>query len=105
MRPVAVALLLLLPALPAGPDAEPARVEAPGLNNVYRLTDQLFSGSSPEGDEGFRSLRKLGVKTVLSVDGAKPDVARAHAYGLRYVHLPVGYDGISREQALRIARA
>jgi protein tyrosine phosphatase (PTP) superfamily phosphohydrolase (DUF442 family) len=85
--------------------SDPAKVEAPGLHNVYRLTDQLFSGSSPEGDEGFRSLQKLGVKTILSVDGARPDVALAHQYGLRYVHLPFGYDGVPRDQALRIARA
>jgi protein tyrosine phosphatase (PTP) superfamily phosphohydrolase (DUF442 family) len=82
-----------------------ARVEAPGLHNVFHLSDRLYSGSSPDGAEGFASLRRLGVRTVLSVDGARPDVALAHAYGLRYVHLPIGYDGVPREQALRIARA
>jgi hypothetical protein len=65
----------------------------------------LYSGSSPEGDAGFRSLHELGVKTVISVDGARPDVDRARQYGLRYVHLPIGYDGVPRAQALRIARA
>jgi hypothetical protein len=85
--------------------SDPAKVEAPGLHNVYRITDTLFSGSSPEGDAGFRSLQNLGVKTVLSVDGARPDVELAHKYGLRYVHLPIGYDGVPREQALRIAKA
>jgi protein tyrosine phosphatase (PTP) superfamily phosphohydrolase (DUF442 family) len=87
------------------PPADPAKVEAAGLHNVYRITDKLLSGSSPEGDEGFESLRRLGVRTVLSVDGARPDVERAHKYGLRYVHLPVGYDGVPPEQALRIAKA
>src|SRR5207302_312223 len=56
-------------------------------------------------DEGFRSLRDLGVKTVISVDGAKPDLARARRYGLRYVHVPIGYDGVPEQQALRLARA
>src|SRR5690242_3938505 len=86
---------------PAAPD--PARVEAAGLHNVYRITDRLYSGSSPDGDEGFRSLQQLGIKTILSVDGARPDVALAHKYGMRYVHLPIGYDGMPRDQALRIA--
>ena len=80
-------------------------VDAPGLHNVYRLTDKLLSGSSPEGDEGFASLQKLGVKTVLSVDGARPDVARARRFGLRYVHLPIGYDGVPEGQGRRIAKA
>jgi protein tyrosine phosphatase (PTP) superfamily phosphohydrolase (DUF442 family) len=85
--------------------SDPAAVQAPELHNVYRITDGLYSGSSPDGEEGFRSLQKLGVKTVISVDGARPDVDLAHKYGMRYVHLPFGYDGVPRDQALRIARA
>ncbi len=86
-------------------DPLPIPVEAPGLHNVYRLTDRLYSGSSPEGEVGFRSLRSLGIRTVLTVDGAKPDVAGAGKFGLRYVHLPIGYDGVPRQQGLRIGRA
>jgi hypothetical protein len=95
MRPVARTLFLLFAACVAScgpreppddspaaqqqaPPSDPANVEAPGLHNVHRITDTRFSGSSPEGDEGFRSLQKLGVKTVLSVDGARPDVELAH---------------------------
>jgi protein tyrosine phosphatase (PTP) superfamily phosphohydrolase (DUF442 family) len=85
--------------------SDPARVEAPGLHNVFRLADNLYSGSSPDDDEGFRSLRKLGVQTVVSVDGARPDLARARRFGLRYVHLPIGYDGVPQQQAMRIAKA
>lgn len=80
-------------------------VEATGLHNVYRLTDKLLSGSSPEGEEGFRSLQKLSVRTIISVDGSRPDVELARRYGLRYVHLPIGYDGVPPEQGRRIARA
>jgi protein tyrosine phosphatase (PTP) superfamily phosphohydrolase (DUF442 family) len=83
----------------------PEKVEAAGLHNVYRITARLYSGSSPEGDAGFTSLVKLGIKTILSVDGARPDVERAKKYGLRYVHLPIGYDSVSQSQALKIARA
>src|SRR5262249_25055290 len=91
---------------PSGRTAsDQAGIKAPGLHNVYRITNKLLSGSSPDGDEGFRSLQKLGVRTVISVDGARPDVERAHKYGLRYVHLPIGYDGVPPEQSLRIARA
>jgi protein tyrosine phosphatase (PTP) superfamily phosphohydrolase (DUF442 family) len=80
-------------------------MEAKGLHNVYRITDKLISGSSPDGDEGFESLKALGVKTIISVDGARPDLDRARKYGLRYVHLPTGYDGISRPQVLQLAKA
>jgi protein tyrosine phosphatase (PTP) superfamily phosphohydrolase (DUF442 family) len=85
--------------------ADASRLELPGLHNVFRVTDRLYSGSVPEGDAGFASLRKLGVRTVITADGARPDVDRARRFGLRYVHLPIGYDGVPRAQALRLARA
>ena len=81
------------------------KIEKEGLHNVYQINGNLFSGSSPEGDEGFRSLQELGIQTIISVDGARPDIDRAHQFGLRYVHLPVGYEGISRPQTLRLAKA
>jgi protein tyrosine phosphatase (PTP) superfamily phosphohydrolase (DUF442 family) len=81
------------------------RIEATGLHNVLVVTDKLYSGSVPEGEEGFRSLQKLGIKTILSVDGARPDVELARQFGLRYAHIPVGYDGIRQDQAERLARA
>ena len=86
------------------PKPEPP-VEMPGLHNIYRLSDKLISGSSPDGDAGFQSLQVLGVHTIISVDGARPDVERAHHFEMRYVHLPIGYDGVPRDQMLRIARA
>src|SRR5581483_692817 len=78
---------------------------AAGLHNVFRLSDRLYSGSAPDGDDGFRSLQRLGVRTVITVDGARPDVEAARRFGLRYVHLPVGYDGVPRDRALQLARA
>ncbi len=78
--------------------AYPEKVEARGLHNVHRVSERLFSGSSPEGDEGFRSVRDLGIRTIITVDGAKPDVDRARRHGLRYVHLPIGYDGVPEAQ-------
>jgi hypothetical protein len=39
------------------------------------------------------------------VDGAAPDAATAARYGLQYVHVPMGYDGLPEEKAYRMARA
>lgn len=80
-------------------------MELAGCDNVVRLTSHLISGGEPHGDQAFRTLKKLGVKTIISVDGARPDVDRAARYGLRYVHLPIGYDAVPRERGLEIARA
>jgi hypothetical protein len=84
--------------------AYPAK-EMPGLHNIIRVNAKLLSGSVPEGDTGFQTLQKLGVKTIISVDGAKPEVERAKRFSLRYVHLPIGYDGVPAVQGLRLTRA
>ncbi|MHC4879940.1 MAG: cytochrome c [Planctomycetota bacterium] len=38
------------------------------------------------------------------MDGARPDVETARRYGLRYVHIPIGYDGIKSDEGLSLAR-
>lgn len=83
---------------PPGPAHEP-------IHNVIELAPGLISGSAPEGEAGFAALAQRGVRTVLSVDGAPPDVAAARRHGLRYVHFPVGYHGIDHQRQLEIARA
>lgn len=89
---------------PPTPDAMQV-TEFPGLHNVVSYAPGLYSGAQPEGQEGFESLRALGVRTVISVDGALPDLKAAHAEGLRYVHLPIGYNGVPEERALQLAKA
>jgi hypothetical protein len=44
------------------------------------------------------------VKTVISVDGARPDIEGARRHGLRYVHVPVGYAGVSESAGRALAR-
>lgn len=75
------------------------------LQNLIQISDGIYSGGEPRGDAAFQELVQLGVRTVLSVDGASPDLVRAKKAGLRYVHIPIGYDGIESEAALSIVRA
>lgn len=78
---------------------------ARGLHNVYRLGETLYSGSSPDEDGAFESLARLGVKTIISVDGAPPDVEAARANGMRYVHLPMTYGSVPHEILVGLVRA
>jgi hypothetical protein len=109
-----LAVLALLLRVTAAFGAEPVKGVAPtvqrlsdpdGVHNLFALGTNLFSGSTPEGDAGFAALQKLGVRTILSVDGARPDVELAARYGLRYVHLPHGYDGIGIDLQAQLAKA
>ena len=80
-------------------------LEAPGLHSLFQLTTNVFSGGAPEDDAGFAALAKLGIKTLISVDGARPQVDLARRHGLRYIHLPQGYDGISTDAQVRLIKA
>lgn len=91
--------------MPGNRGVPPATIPASGIENFFKLTERVYSGSQPHGEDAFATLKKLGVTTLISVDGAKPDVAEAARFGLRYVHIPVGYDGISASNAWLLARA
>lgn len=79
--------------------------DPPGIHNLYALGTNLFSGSSPDTEQAFAALAKLGVKTLISVDGSKPNVALAKKYRMTYAHLPHGYDGISTNLQLQLVKA
>jgi hypothetical protein len=85
--------------------AEVESVPSPYLENAHRIAPNVYSGAEPHDDAAFKALQELGVKTVISVDGAKPNVELAHKYGLQYIHMPIGYDGVPKERALDLAKA
>lgn len=88
-----------------GPDGPTTPLELEGVHNAFKWTDKIISGACPEGDAGFKSLAALGVKTIVTVDGALPILEPAKKYGMRYVHIPVEYSGITKTDAIRIIRA
>ncbi len=107
-RPVAVPLTL-----EAGSAyEEAARVTLPerapeepeGLHNVYALSDDIISGGEPHDRDALAAIAAMGVKTILSVDGKAPDAEGAEALGMRYVHVPIQYKGLTRDEILKIAK-
>ncbi len=81
------------------------QLEASDLPNCFKVSDGIYSGGQPNGTNGFVQLSRMGIRTVISVDGARPDVQLAEKFGLRYVHLPHGYDGIDEHHAIKLAKA
>jgi protein tyrosine phosphatase (PTP) superfamily phosphohydrolase (DUF442 family) len=78
--------------------------ESHGLHNVFQLSHDIISGSEPEDENALDQLAAKGVKTIISVDGKLPDAAGAAKRGLRYVHIPVQYKGMSSEEMAEIAK-
>ncbi|MCI0357772.1 MAG: hypothetical protein L0211_04700 [Planctomycetaceae bacterium] len=112
LRPLGLVLtclgVLVLRATSAVCGAEPngpQRIDSEHLPNAYRVADKVISGGQPAGEAAFAALKSLGVRTIISVDGARPDVELAKKYGLTYVHLPHGYDGVPDERAKELAKA
>jgi protein tyrosine phosphatase (PTP) superfamily phosphohydrolase (DUF442 family) len=91
-------------AAPAAPVVPPIK-ELPGLHNYRRWSEHVAQGAQPEGDKAFEALKAEGITTVVTVDGAMPDVEAAERVGLKYVHIPIGYDGISKDEEAEIVKA
>jgi protein tyrosine phosphatase (PTP) superfamily phosphohydrolase (DUF442 family) len=85
-----------LPEIPPG--------EYAGLHNVFALSDSIISGDEPADRGALERIASWGVKTILSVDGKAPDADTAEQLGMRYVHVPIQYKGIERDELLKIAK-
>ncbi len=83
----------------------PTKLESQHLPNLVQLHQRVFSGGLPEGPPAFQELVERGIKTIITVDGAAPDVDSAKQLGLRYVHLPHGYNGIPAQRVQELAKA
>lgn len=86
------------------PHAIAAIGSIPGVENAFRLSPNVYSGGSPVGESAFHRLRELGVRTIVSVDGAAPDVETAKRYGIEYVHVPLRYSGLEPFQLAQLAK-
>jgi protein tyrosine phosphatase (PTP) superfamily phosphohydrolase (DUF442 family) len=75
------------------------------LDHVIRATTNIISGGSPQGENAFAEIARFGVKTIISVDGSKPDAETARKHGLRYIHLPLGYDGVPAHRVAELIKA
>lgn len=64
-----------------------------GIENFIQVSDRVYSGGEPN-QAGLEYLKSIGITLLLSVDGLSPDRAAAEKLGLKYVHVPMGYDGI-----------
>src|SRR5436309_1142076 len=84
-------------------EAYPKQIDG-GLESFYQLSPQVYSSGQP-GQKDFAALARRDIKVIISVDGATPDVEEAKKHGIRYIHLPMGYNGVPKEEALKIARA
>jgi protein tyrosine/serine phosphatase len=65
--------------------------EPPGLSNLFKVSDELYRGAQPK-EAGYAELKKLGVKTVVSLrtfHSDRSDRKACRKHGLSYVNITV----------------
>ncbi|MEM9066225.1 MAG: hypothetical protein AAGB51_12125 [Planctomycetota bacterium] len=91
---------------PGVQEAATAPEPAGPLGPLVEVVPGVYSGGSPYADpRAIGELRRLGIKTVISVDATQPDVAVVQSIGARSVHVPTRYSGFDPIQKLTLAKA
>lgn len=90
------ALLLTSPVVPAAADQERSPAQAIGavadapIIRFGQLDRDLYRGGQPDAD-GFRYLRDLGIKTVISFRNDVAERQLVEELGMRFVSIPVTF--------------
>ncbi len=113
MRPV-LAVLMCAVLVAASCDSAPRSVPVVSSRSsagaalpegVHEVAPGVYSGPMPEDAGGFEALAALGVRSVISVDGARPGIEGAASCDMSYSHVPIRYSGIEEGELDQIARA
>ncbi|HBP54590.1 MAG TPA: hypothetical protein DD687_01415 [Verrucomicrobiales bacterium] len=72
--------------------------------NFRSFGNEIYVGAEPDALSDFVALKQRGVATIVSVDGAKPNLQLARRFGMNYVHIPIGYDGVGEDQSRSLVR-
>jgi len=63
------------------------RDDLPGLANFARVSNVLYRGAQPTA-VGFRTLKSMGVRTIVNLRSAHSDRDALAGLGLRYIEIP-----------------
>lgn len=88
-------------------EQRPARwavpLQRPGLPNLYEVSDTLYRGAQPTA-EGFRELKKMGVRTVVNLRSGHSDRLELAGTALGYVDIPMNVWDPDEEEILEFLR-
>jgi uncharacterized protein (TIGR01244 family) len=73
----------------------------PAIANYYRVRPDVATAGQPS-DAAFADIQKAGFKTVINLrtvdEGSLQEKPKVEALGLEYHNIPIGSDGISKDQ-------
>jgi protein tyrosine/serine phosphatase len=76
-------------------------MQAPGLANLNKISDQLYRCAQPATEEGFKSIEKLGIRTVLNLRAAHDDKDEAKGTALRLEQVEINTWNISEDEVVQ----
>lgn len=79
------------------------RNDVPGLRNLARVHKGLWRSYQPRR-EGFQQLKKLGVKTVVSLRNTRSDRKYLKGLGLRYKRISIAPWNAKEERLLQVLK-
>lgn len=106
-----IAAVVLLPTTSLAADSEAARpavwaapVALQGVPNLYRIDGHLYRSAQPS-EAGFAALKKMGVKTVVSLRAFHSDRDYCTKSGLAHCYrIPILTWDLEREEIVRFLR-
>ena len=84
--------------------SEAVAVKIGNLKNTYLYTKDVYGGSGPYREADFEALHALEIELIVSVDGAQPQLELAKKYGIRYVHIPISYNGVEAQAQAQLVK-
>lgn len=70
----------------AGRELLQPRDDVPGVGNFAQISPVLYRGAQPTA-EGFKELKKMGIKTVVNLRSMHTDRRKIKGCGLRFAHM------------------
>ena len=90
---------------PAPQKIDLQKLSAENVMHFYKIGDALYSGNAPNSAAFFQELKKAGIRSLISVDGATPRLPEAKAVGMQYRHVPIAYSTITEAEQAKILAA
>ncbi|ACM18445.1 protein tyrosine/serine phosphatase [Geotalea daltonii FRC-32] len=83
---------------PASPRAAEGLANLPGLTNVGHIAPGIYRGAQP-GADGYATLKKMGIKTVIDLRTSESEKAQVEAAGMRAIAVPIAMsrDGLKEK--------
>ncbi|MBL4890133.1 MAG: dual specificity protein phosphatase family protein [Candidatus Lindowbacteria bacterium] len=85
---------------PMRPDTWAQPLNVLGIDNLHKVNDSLYRGAQPT-EEGFRQLKKMGIKTIVNLRGFHSDKDEIGDVDLQLEEIKIDTWKLDEDQVIR----